>query len=98
MLCDIMGVERPSFFMEIIAYTTPGCFYCDQLKELFRRADLKYQMVIIESDEDRQQFRKDFPRAGGYPYVLVDGKHVGGLVETAKLLLEKGLVTSNKNA
>ena len=83
--------------MEIIAYTTTGCFYCDQLKELFRRADVKYQMVIIDSEDDREQFRKDFPRACGYPYVLVDGQHVGGLVETAKLLLEKGLVSSSKN-
>ena len=82
--------------MQIKAYTTPGCFYCDQLKELFRRADVKYQMVIIESEDDRERFRKDFPRAGGYPYVLVDGKHVGGLVETAKLFLEKGLVSSKQ--
>ena len=91
------GSKDPLFFMEIIAYTTPGCFYCDQLKELFRRADVKYQMVLIETEQEREQFRKDFPRAGGYPYVLVDGKHVGGLVETAKLFLEKGLVSSSKN-
>jgi len=82
--------------MEIIAYTTVGCFYCDQLKELFKRADLKYQMVLIQSDEDREKFRKDFPRAQGYPYVMINGEHVGGLVETAKLLLEKGLVSSSK--
>jgi len=88
-----MGRKRP-FFMEIIAYTTPGCFYCDQLKELLRRADVKYQMVIIESDSEREKFRKDFPRAGGYPYVMIDGQHVGGLVEVAKLFLEKGLVSA----
>jgi glutaredoxin len=82
--------------MEIIAYTTPGCFYCDQLKELFRRTDVKYEMVVVESEQEREQFRKDFPRASGYPYVLVDGKHVGGLVETAKLFLEKGLVSSKQ--
>lgn len=83
--------------MEIIAYTTTGCFYCDQLKELFRRADVKYQMVVIDSEDDREQFRKDFPRASGYPYVIINGEHVGGLVETAKLFLEKGLVSSSKN-
>jgi glutaredoxin len=82
--------------MEIIAYTTPGCFYCDQLKELFKRANLEYQMIIIESNQERENFRKDFPFATGFPYVLVDGKHLGGLVETIKLLLEKGLVSSNK--
>lgn len=95
-LCDILGVERPSFFMKIVAYTTPGCFYCDQLKELFKRAEVEYEAIVVESDEERQKFRKDFPRAGGYPYVLVDDKHVGGLVETAKLFLEKGLVSSSK--
>jgi glutaredoxin 3 len=82
--------------MEIIAYTTPGCFYCDQLKELFKRADLKYQMVVVQTEEDKERFRKDFPRAQGYPYVISNGEHVGGLVETAKLLLEKGLVSSTK--
>jgi glutaredoxin len=82
--------------MEIIAYTIPGCFYCDQLKELFKRADVEYQMVVIQSEQEREQFRKDFPRAGGYPYVLADGKHVGGLVETAKLFVEKGLVSSKQ--
>ena len=97
MLYDILGVERPSFFMKIVAYTTQGCFYCDQLKELFRRAEVEYESISVVTDEEREKFRKDFPRAGGYPYVLVDDKHVGGLVETAKLLLEKGLVSSNKN-
>ena len=82
--------------MEIIAYTTAGCFYCDQLKELFKRANLEYQMIIIASNQGKENFRKDFPFACGFPYVLVDGKHLGGLVETIKLLLEKGLVSSNK--
>ena len=83
--------------MKIVAYTTQGCFYCDQLKELFRRAEVEYESISVVTDEEREKFRKDFPRAGGYPYVLIDDKHVGGLVETAKLLLEKGLVSSNKN-
>ena len=82
--------------MKIVAYTTPGCFYCDQLKELFRRSNVDYELIVIQTEEERDVFRKDFPRAGGYPYVLVDDKHVGGLVETAKLFVEQGLVSSPK--
>jgi hypothetical protein len=41
-------------------------------------------------------FREKFPFAGGYPYVVIDGKEIGGLVETAKLFLEKGLVEPPK--
>jgi len=91
-----MGGRKTLFFMKIVAYTTPGCFYCDQLKELFKRAEVEYETVVVQSDEEREIFRKDFPRAQGYPYVMINGEHVGGLVETAKLLLEKGLVSSSK--
>jgi len=90
------GRQRPSFFMEITVYTTPGCFYCDQVKELFRRAELDYEAIII-TETEKENFRKEFPRSGGFPYVIVDGKHVGGLVDTAKFLMEKGLVSSKKN-
>ena len=82
--------------MEIIAYTSPGCFYCDQLKELFRRADVEYELVVIKNDEERQNFREKFPTAVGYPHVLIDGQEYPGLVPVAKLFVEKGLVTSNK--
>ena len=82
--------------MKIIAYTTQGCFYCDQLKELFKRANLEYESIPVITEEERMEFRKKFPRSGGYPYVLIDDKHVGGLVETAKLLVEMGLVSSSK--
>lgn len=81
--------------MEIKAYTTTGCFYCDQLKELFRRAELEYESIEI-SEGAKLNFRKQFPRSGGFPYVIIDGKHVGGLVETAKFLMEKGFVSAPK--
>jgi glutaredoxin len=82
--------------MEIIAYTSPGCFYCDQLKELFRRADVEYELVVIKNDEERQNFREKFPTAVGYPHVLIDGQEYPGLVPVAKLFVEKGLVSSKK--
>jgi len=34
------------------------------------------------------------PDAKTYPYVIIDGEPIGGLVETAKLFIEKGLVSS----
>ena len=82
--------------MEIIAYTTPGCFYCEQLKELFKRADVEYELVVVTSDQERQNFREKFPTAVGYPHVLIDGQEYPGLVPVAKLFVEKGLVSSKK--
>jgi len=78
--------------MEIVAYTNPGCSHCITLKKLFKRALVSYTEVTVGSDITFQLFKEKFPMAGGYPYVIIDGKEIGGLVETAKLFLEKGLV------
>ena len=48
-------------------------------------------------DISKEYFKHEYPDAVGYPYVIVDGEPIGGLVETAKLLLKKGFVTSKKN-
>jgi len=78
--------------MEVVAYTNPGCSHCTTLKKLFHRAKINYTEVTIGRDINFQMFREQFPFAEGYPYVIIDGSPVGGLVETAKLFLEKGLV------
>jgi len=85
------------FFMEIIAYTTKGCFYCDKLKDLFARANLEYTTLMSGEDFTRPEFKEKFPLANGYPYVIIDGEPIGGLVETAKFLLQKGLVSVRKD-
>ena len=82
--------------MEIIIYTTEGCFYCEKIKELCLRANVEYTSYLVGSDLSQQDFLTKYPLAQGYPYVIVDGEVVGGLVETARLFLKKGLVSSGK--
>jgi len=82
--------------MEIVAYTNPGCSHCTTLKKLFKRAAVSYTEVSIGRDITAEDFRLQYPFAIGYPYVTIDGKEIGGLVETAKLFLEKGLVEAPK--
>ena len=82
--------------MEILIYTTSGCFYCDQAKKLCERANVDYQTKEIGINITREDFTKLYPHVTGYPYVIIDGKEIGGLVETAKLFLKEGLVSVNK--
>ena len=92
--------------MEITAYTTADCFYCYQLKELFKRAEIEYTVIeVIDNHSDpserpgtirRGAFARDFPDVLGFPHVIIDGKSVGGLVNTAKILVSKGLVSAKK--
>ena len=85
--------------MEIKAYTTRGCKYCGHLRELFDRADVNYEEVVVserETDYNMEGFKHHFPDVVGFPFVIIDGESVGGLVEVAKLFLEKGLVQAKK--
>jgi len=91
-----LGELHPPFLMEIVAYTTPGCFYCDQLKELFKRANLEYTINTISTIEQKNEMKMKYPLANSYPYVIIDGEVIGGLVETARFLVKKGLVSSKK--
>jgi len=91
-----LGSYNSPFLMDIVAYTSPGCFYCDQLKELFKRADLEYTVHVVSTPEDRESLKKKYPLCNSFPHVIIDGEVVGGLVETARLLVKKGLVSSTK--
>lgn len=85
--------------MEIKAYTTTGCKYCVTLKELFQRANVEYEEIIVGDKENqfsRETFIQMYPSVLGYPFVVIDGEPVGSLVEVAKLFLQKGLVSPPK--
>ena len=83
--------------MKIKVYTSPTCYYCSKLKELFERANISdYEEVVCQQDEQHQKFRDEYPNALSFPYVIIDGEEVGGLVETAKILLERNLVSPKK--
>ena len=80
--------------MKIKVYSTPGCSYCSKLKQLFERANItEYDEQLCNNGDE---LRVDYPEASSFPYVIVDGKEIGGLVETAKFLLKNGLVSAPK--
>jgi glutaredoxin len=82
--------------MDIKIYTTPGCKYCTQLKELIVRADLEYEEFLVNTPELKENFKSKYPEASTFPFVIIDEEVVGGLVETAKMFVVNGLVKSRK--
>ena len=80
--------------MDIKIYSTPGCHYCTQAKKLFEKAGYSWEEVSCTGGNELKEY---FPNAKSFPWILIDGEEVGGLVETARLFLERGLVTSKKN-
>ena len=83
--------------MNITIYTTTGCIYCDKIKELMQRAGVEYTSILVGKDITREQFKIKYPLASGFPFTIIDDEEIGWLVETVKLFVERGLVSSKKN-
>ena len=82
--------------MEILIYTTSGCFYCDQAKKLCERANVDYHTIEVGVDMTREDFTKLYPHVIGSPFIIIDGNEIGNLVDLAKHFLKEGLVSVNK--
>ena len=82
--------------MKIVAYTLHGCSSCNQLKELFSRAQVEYTEVIVRENLTVEEFQQLYPTISYFPFVVIDDEPVGNLIDTAKLFVSKGLVSSKK--
>ena len=84
--------------MDIKIYTNEGCIWCTRTKELMVRANQEYTEIKWQdlNIDEQLEIKKKYPRATGFPVVIIDNENIGGLVDVAKLFLKKGLVTSSK--
>ena len=85
--------------MDIQIYTNEGCIWCTRTKELFARANVEYNEIKWQDLEvdDQLKLKTKYPDVTGFPVVIIDDEFVGGLVDTAKVFLKKGLVTAPSN-
>ena len=84
----------------VTAYTLEGCVHCMHLHELLERSKIPQERITyvdVGKDISKEDFIKNFPEATGYPHVIIDGKPIGGLVETAKYLVKKKMVSTTSN-
>ena len=84
--------------MEITIYTNEGCIWCTRTKELMARASQEYTETLWDSMSpiEQRELQNKYPDVQAFPVVIIDDEFIGGLVDTAKLFLKKGLVTSSK--
>ncbi len=84
--------------MNIEIYTTTGCVWCDRAVKLMKMANItEYKKYTLGLDITREEIKEKFPDVSGYPIIIIDDVSYD-IIGTAKLLVEKGLVSSkNKN-
>jgi glutaredoxin len=83
--------------MNIEIYTSPGCSWCKKALTLMEMAKITdYKKYVLNVDITSDEIKKKFPNMAGYPIIIIDDVSYD-IIETVKLFVEKGLVSSKKN-
>jgi len=73
-------------------YSKIGCPYCTKVINVLQLAEQSYSEYKLGRDFDKHEFYNRFGEGSTFPQISVDGKLLGGCVETVKYLKENNLV------
>ena len=71
--------------MNFAVYTKDNCPYCEKIKKVMDLTKLSYVVYNLNEDFDRDSFYGEFGQGSTFPQVVVDGKKIGGCVDTIKV-------------
>ena len=74
--------------MNFAVYSKDGCPYCDKIKQVMDLTKLSYVVYNLNEDFDRDSFYGEIGQGSTFPQVVVDGKKLGGCVDTIQFLRE----------
>ena len=74
--------------MNFAVYTKNGCPYCDKVKQVLELTGSKFVVYNLDEHFDKDSFYGEFGNGSTFPQVVVDGKKLGGCVDTVKFLKE----------
>ena len=78
--------------MNFAVYTKEGCPYCEKVKEVLQLTESKFVVYNLDEHFDRDSFYGEFGQGSTFPQVVVDGKKLGGCIDTVQFLKENKIV------
>jgi len=78
--------------MNFAVYTKEGCPYCEKVKEVLQLTESKFVVYNLDEHFDKDSFYGEFGQGSTFPQVVVDGKKLGGCVDTVEFLKENEIV------
>ena len=78
--------------MNFAVYTKDGCPYCEKVKEVLQLTESKFVVYNLDEHFDKDSFYGEFGQGSTFPQVVVDGKKLGGCVDTVQFLKENKIV------
>jgi len=74
--------------MNFAVYTKDNCPYCEKIKQVMDLTKLSYVVYNLNEHFDKKSFFGEFGQGSTFPQVVVDGKKLGGCVDTIQFLRE----------
>ena len=78
--------------MNYTVFSKDDCPYCEKVKEVLKLTGINFVVYTLGEQFDKDAFYGEFGEGSTFPQVVVDGKKLGGCVETIKFLKETGVV------
>ena len=73
-------------------YSKDGCPYCETVEQVLKMTGLNFVTYKLDKHFDREGFISEFGEGSTFPQVVVNGRKLGGCVQTVEYLQEKNLV------
>ena len=78
--------------MNFTIFSKDDCPYCDKVKQVLDLTRSKYVVYTLGKQFEKDAFYGEFGEGSTFPQVVVDGKKLGGSVETVKFLKENKII------
>ena len=78
--------------MNYTVFSKDGCPYCEKIKEVLELTNCKFVVYTLGEQFDRDAFYGEFGEGSTFPQVVVDGKKLGGCVDTIQYLKEHQVI------
>jgi len=78
--------------MNFAIFSKDGCPYCEKVKDVMELTKVSHVVYNLDEHFDRKSFYGEFGEGSTFPQVVVDGKKLGGCVDTIQYLKENKIV------
>tara|TARA_Y100001968_G_scaffold5035_1_gene4447 strand:- start:1916 stop:2176 length:261 start_codon:yes stop_codon:yes gene_type:complete len=80
--------------MNYTVFSKEGCPYCDKIKQVLELTGSNFVVYTLGDQFDKDAFYGEFGEGSTFPQVVVDGKKLGGCVDTIQYLKEHQVIKS----
>ena len=78
---------------KVVIYTTQGCPYCADAKELLNKKGVKYEEIQVDKDPNKLAEMIKLSQRRSVPQLFIDKKSIGGFDDLSKLAASGELAT-----